>query len=97
MKYDDEKAKLANRRQYLLAQIHYEREDLAQKGAALRVATQIIDKIRNGIHHVTRHPETLLLPLVLTLITRPRRLWTWGISGLGAWRMLQTWRQRIFS
>lgn len=93
----NEAAKLANKREFLLAQIHFEREDLAQKGAAVHLATKIIDKIRNGLHHLTGHPEALLLPLALTLISRPRRLWTLGISGLGAWRMLRSWRQRIFS
>ena len=96
MKQDAEDI-LASRRENLLAQIHIEREELAQAGASLRSAVQIIDKIRNGIHHLTKHPETLLLPLVITLVSRQRRFWALGISGFSIWRLIQSWRQRILS
>lgn len=93
----DAAAELARRRDALLAQIVTERLDLAQHGTSLRPAAQVIDKVREGIHHLKKHPEIMLFPLVLTTISRPRRLLTLGMSGLGAWRFVQRWRRRLLS
>lgn len=89
--------RLIRQRNDLLAQILIERNDLAQKGAALGQATQVIDKIRGGIQHIKSHPEILLLPLAVLFVSRTRRLWALGISGVGLWRMLRNWRHRILS
>lgn len=88
---------LVTRREALIAQIAIERDDLAQKGASLRFAAQVVDKIRYGIQHLKNHPESFLLPLALTVVSRPRRLLGLGISGLGLWRLLQGWRRRLLS
>ena len=88
---------LAAQRAALIAQITIGRIDLAQKGASLRFAAQVIDGISDGIQHIKRHPEILLLPLAVTVVFRPRRLLTLGISGFGIWRLLRSWRRRILS
>lgn len=88
---------LAKQRGALIAQIDVERTDLAQKGASLRFAAQVTDKIRDGIRHLKNHPEILLLPLAITVVLRPRRLLALGISGFGLWKLLQSWRRRILS
>lgn len=93
----DAAAELARRRDALLAQIVTERFDLMQHGTSLRSAAQVIDKIRNGIHHLKKHPEIMLLPLIVTTMSRPRRLLTLVASGLGAWRFVQRWRRRLLS
>jgi len=88
---------LARQRDTLIVQVVIERTDLAQKGTSLRSAAHVIDKIRDGIQHLKNHPEILLLPLAITVVSRPRRLLTLGISGFGLWRLLQSWRRRILS
>ena len=88
---------LAKQRGALIAQIVIERTDLAQKGASLQFAAQVIDNICDGIRYLKNHPEILLLPLAITVVSRPRRLLALGISGLGLWRLLQSWRRRILS
>lgn len=84
---------LARQRVALIAQIVNERADLAQKAASLRFAAQAIDKVNHGIQHLKKHPEILLLPLAITVVFRPRRLLALGVSGLGLWRLLQSWRR----
>lgn len=88
---------LLRRREELVAQIAFERAAIAQEGASLRPLSRTIDRIRDGIRYFGRHPETLLLPVVITAVLRPRRLLTMAISGLGFWRMAQFWRRRILS
>ena len=88
---------LARRRDALRAQIVTERFDLVQHGTSLRSAAQVIDKVRHGIHHLKKHPEVMLFPLLVTTMSRPRRLLTLGMSGLGAWRFVQRWRRRLLS
>jgi YqjK-like protein len=88
---------LARQRDDLVAQIAFERVAIAQNGASLRRLLRMIDKIRDGIQYLKRHPEALLLPVVVTVVARPRRLLTLAISGLGLWRIAQSWRRRILS
>jgi hypothetical protein len=88
---------LVRQRDDLVAQIAMERAAIAQDGASLRRLSRIIDTVRNGIQYLKRHPETLLLPVVITVVSRPWRLLTWAISGVGLWRMAQIWRRRILS
>ena len=84
---------LARHRLALVAQIAHERGDLVQRAAALRFAAQVIDRINAGIQHIRRHPEIMLLPLAVTLVSRPRRLLALGVSALGFWRLVQSWRR----
>lgn len=86
---------LMQKRSVLLAQIAAERAALAQQGAALRPAAQVIDKVSSGMRYVSKHPEILVLPAVILALWRPRRLVSLAVSGLGFWRMLQGWRTRI--
>jgi len=88
---------LARQRDDLVAQIAIERAAIAQNGASLRRLSRMIDKIRDGIQYLKRHPEALLLPVVVTVVSRPWRLLALAISGLGLWRMAQSWRRRILS
>lgn len=88
---------LMRQRDDLVAQIAFERAAIAQNGASLRRLSRMIDKIRGGIQYLKRHPETLLLPVVITVVSRPWRLLTLAISGVGLWRMAQIWRRRILS
>ena len=86
---------LMQKRNVLLAQIAAERAALAQQGAALRPAAQVIDKVSSGMRYVSKHPEILVLPAAILALWRPRRLVSLAVSGLGFWRMLQGWRTRI--
>ena len=86
---------LMQKRSVLLAQIAAERAALAQQGAALRPAAQMIDKVNSGMRYVSKHPEILVLPAVILALWRPRRLVSLAVSGFGFWRMLQGWRTRI--
>jgi len=88
---------LARQRDDLVAQIAIERAAIAQNGASLRRLSRMIDKIRDGIQYLKRHPEALLLPVVITVVSRPWRLLALAISGFGLWRMVQSWRRRILS
>lgn len=88
---------LMRQRDNLVAQIAFERAAIAHHGASLWRLTRMIDRVRDGIHYLKSHPETLLLPIVITVVSRPWRLLTVAISGFGLWRMAQSWRRRILS
>lgn len=88
---------LVKQRDDLVAQIAMERAAIAQNGASLRRLSRMIDKVSDGIHYLKRHPETLLLPVVITVLARPWRLLALAISGFGLWRMAQSLRRRILS
>jgi hypothetical protein len=88
---------LVKQRDDLVAQIAFERAAIAQNGASLWRLSRMIDKVRDGIQYLKSHPEALLLPVVITVVSRPRRLLTLAISGFGLWRMAQIWRRRILS
>ena len=88
---------LVRERDDLVAQIAIERGAIAQYGPSLRRLSRMIDKVRDGIQYLKSHPEALLLPVVITVVSRPWRLLTLAISGFGLWRMAQNWRRRIFS
>lgn len=88
---------LARQRDDLIAQIAIERAAIAQHGPSLRRLSRMIDRVRGGVQYLKHHPEALLLPAVITVVSRPWRLLTFAISGLGLWRMAQMWRRRILS
>jgi hypothetical protein len=88
---------LLRQRDELVAQIACERAAIAKNGASLRRLSQMIDKVGDGIHYLKKHPEALLLPFAITVVSHPWRLLTLVISGFGLWRMAQTWRRRILS
>jgi hypothetical protein len=88
-------AELMHKRNALVAQIGAERDALAQQGAALRPAAQMIDKVSAGIRFIKSHPAVLLLPITLLALLRPRRLITYTVSGIGLWRLVQRGRHRL--
>ncbi len=88
---------LAKRRDALVAQIVIERSELARKGASLRGAARMVDKILDGIRYFRNHPETLLLPIAIVAVSRPRRLLAVAISAFGLWRLVQNWRRQVLS
>lgn len=88
---------LVRQRNDLVAQISIERAEIARNGASLRRLSRMIDKFSGGIHYLKRHPETLLLPVVITIVSRPWRLLTLAVSGFGVWRMVQYWRRWILT
>jgi hypothetical protein len=88
---------LVRQRDDLVAQIAIERAAIAQNGVSLRKLSRMIDKVGGGIQYLKRHPETLLLPVVITVMARPWRLLALAISGLGLWRMVQSLRRRVLS
>jgi len=86
---------LMRKRNTLVAQIGIERDALAQQGAALRPAAQMIDKVNAGIRFINRHPGVLLLPITILALWRPRRLFAYAVSGIGLWRLVQRGRHRL--
>jgi hypothetical protein len=88
---------LVRRRGDLVAQIAIERTAIARNGASLRRLSRIIDKVRYGLLYLKGHPAALLLPVVIAVVSRPRRLLAVAISGVGLWRMARIWRRRILS
>ena len=90
---NDMEVELAGRRVALIAQSAQQRAELAQQAAALKVAAHVLDKINDGIQHIKKHPEILLLPLAITVVARPQRLLALGMSAFGLWRLLQSLRR----
>ena len=88
---------LMRQRHDLVAQIGIERAMIAQDSASLQRLSQIIDRVCDVIQHLRKHPEILLLPLAITVVSRPRRLLALAISGFGLWRLFQSWRHQILS
>jgi hypothetical protein len=92
---NEKAAELMHKRNTLVAQIGAERDALAQQGAALRPAAQMIDKVSAGIRFIKRHPGVLLVPISILALWRPRRLFTYAVSGIGLWRLVQRGRHRL--
>ena len=90
-------AALMRRRAVLIAQISTERAALAQQGAALRPAARMIDKVYMGVRYLKSHPGVLLLPIVVLVLWRPRRLLAFTASSWGLWQMIQRGRRRLRS
>ncbi|MHB8715213.1 MAG: YqjK family protein [Sulfuricaulis sp.] len=88
---------LIRQRHNVVAQIAIERAAIAKNAVSLRQLSHVIDTVSVGIQHLKQHPETLLLPAVIAVVFRPVRLLTLAFSGIGLWRMVQTWRQRVLS
>lgn len=86
---------LMKRREALIAQIAAERTALTQHGAAIRRLALLLDKIGNVFQFFKSHPGALLLPAVITILARPRRLLTMAASGFGLWRVVQNWQRRV--
>ena len=88
---------LVRQRDHLVAQIAIERAAIAQNTASLRRLSRVIDKVHDGIRYLKSHPQALLLPIAIVVISRPRRLLAIVISAFGLWRMARMWRRRILS
>lgn len=86
---------LAKQRDHLVAQIAYERALIVQNADSLRRVSRAIDKVKEGLRYFKQHPEILLLPAGVVMVTRPYRLWKLAVSSFGLWRMIMMWRQRI--
>jgi hypothetical protein len=83
---------LMRKRAVLVAQIADERASLAQQGAALRPAAQVIDKVSAGIRYLKNHSRTLLLPISILTLWRTRHLLSFAVRGLGLWRLFTSIR-----
>ncbi len=90
-------AALVHKRAVLIAQITTERAALVQQGAALRPAARMIDKVYMGMRYLKSHPGVLLLPIVVLVLWRPRRLLAFAASSWGLWQMIQRGRHRLRS
>ena len=84
---------LAAKRVALIAQSVQQRAELAQQAASLKLAAHVLDKINDGLQHIKKHPEILLLPLAIVVVARPQRLLALGMSAFGLWRLLQNLRR----
>lgn len=91
----DDADALRQKRIALIAQIAAERDTLAQQGAALRPAAQMIDKVGAGMRFIRQHPSVLVLPITILALWRPRRLLSFALRGYGVWRLVQMGRQRL--
>ena len=88
---------LVKQRDDLIAQIAMERAMIAQNSVSLQRLSRMLGRVRGGIRYLKSHPEALLLPVVITVVSRPWRLLTVAVSGFGLWRIVQSWRSRILS
>ena len=86
---------LMNRRNELIAKIAVEQIALAQQGTTLRPTALMIDKVSGSIRYLKRHSGIWLLPAAILTLWRPKRLWTFAVSALGLWRLVQRARMRI--
>lgn len=87
---------LSAKRQELVNKIAAERTQLQQLEVPWRRPSKILGKVSVGIRFVKDHPETLLLPVAITVLSHPRRFIAMAVSGYGLWRMARAWRRRIF-
>jgi len=90
-------AALVQQRDDLVERIAIERVIIARNSASLRRLSRVIDKVHDGIRYLKSHPQALLLPIAIVVISRPRRLLAIVISAFGLWRMARIWRRRILS
>ena len=86
---------LAKEREHIVAQIAYERALISQNANSLRRMARVFDKGKQSARYLQRHPEIMLLPAAMLLVFKPRRLLKWAASGVGTWRMVQAWRNRL--
>jgi hypothetical protein len=88
---------LVMQRNELVERIAIERVVIARNSASVWRLSLMIDMVRDGIRYVRSHPEALLLPVAIVLVSRPRRLLSFAVSAVGFWRMARIWRRRILS
>jgi hypothetical protein len=88
---------LVQQRDDLVERIAIERVVIARNSASLRRLSRTIDKVRDAIRYLKSHPEALLLPVAIIVVSRPQRLLAFTISAFGLWRMARMWRRRILS
>ena len=88
---------LVQQRDDLVERIAIERVVIARNSASLRRLSRTIDKVRDAIRYLKSHPEALLLPVAIIVVSRRQRLLAFAISAFGLWRMARMWRRRILS
>lgn len=87
---------LLRRRDDLVAKIAIERSAIGRDADALRGLFRVADRVSAIAHYIKRHPEALLLPVIVSVVAHPWRLLGMAGSGIGLWRLAKAWRrQRI--
>jgi hypothetical protein len=71
------------------------RLELAERAAVLDVPLALVDRGRQALHWVRRHPEWPTGLLVAAAVLRPKRAWRWGRRLLWGWRLWQRTRLEL--
>lgn len=82
-------ARLAERRERLIAQAEAQRRALAQDMAPWRTALALADQGLNAMRFLRRHPVWLLGAVALIVALRPAKAGKWLRRGWIAWRVVQ--------
>jgi type VI protein secretion system component VasF len=81
-------ARLAERRERLIAQVAAQRATLTQDIEPLRTPLARVDLGLAALRFARRHPVWLVAGVAMVAAVRPRFVGTWLRRAWGAWRML---------
>jgi hypothetical protein len=78
---------LALRRQRLQLLSADQREGLAEALGGLAPAFAAIERVREGVRSLLRHPEWLAGAAVVLVVARPRAVMRWARRGIFVWQI----------
>lgn len=79
----------------LIAQIAYEREEIARIAARLRAPVRRVEAVQEKTAFVVRYAIVLWLPMAVLLMLRPRRGLRWVTRALGAYQTFRRFKRVV--
>ncbi len=84
-------ARLAERRQQLVAQAAAQRAALAQNLESWRAPLALADRGLLALHYVKRHPSLMVGAVALLAVLRPTRVGKWLQGGWMVFQVARNW------
>ena len=86
---------LALRREQLRLRSTVLRWRLAQDARVLTPVLSAADAVRAGVRWLGRHPAGVVGVTGVLVVSRPGRVWSWGLKLWSAWRLLGRAREAL--
>jgi len=84
-------AKLAHRRETLLARSTLLRQQAVEQSVALTPVFSIADRLQDAWWWVRAHPEAIAAGVLALVVWRPRKTWSMGWRAWSMWKLYQRW------
>ncbi len=90
-------AKLAHRRENLLARSNLLRQQVIDQSVALNPVLSTADRLQDAWWWVRAHPEAIAAGALALVVWRPRKTWSLGWRAWSMWKLYQRWNAVGFS